>query len=115
MNASVLVVVAGFVLLYFMDSAFKISLFDMEMLVHGGLRFISGFLILGIGVFYAHQIRLKFAVCLLLALVVGDDIWDYARNVNSFSVELMLHGIYMISWGALAGYVLMKRWMDREY
>jgi len=106
------VIIAGIVLLYFVDSAFKLNTFDPEMLIHSGLRFFTGFLVLGIGVFYAHKIKLKFALCLVLALSLGDDIWDYTRNINSFSFEVMLHSIYMLLWGSLAGYVLMKRWLD---
>lgn len=108
-----IVIIAGLILLYFIDAAFKLNPFNSEMLIHSGLRFLAGFLVLGIGVFYAHQIRLKFAVCLVLALVLADDIWDYTRNVNNFSFEVMLHSIYMLLWGALTGYVLMKRWVDR--
>lgn len=106
------VIIAGVILLYFIDSAFKLNTFDPEMLIHSGLRFITGFLVLGIGVFYAHKIRLKFALYLVLALALADDIWDYTRNVNSFSFEVMLHSIYMLAWGSLAGYVLMKRALD---
>lgn len=107
-----MVIIVGIILLYFVDSAFKLNTFDPEMLIHSGLRFFIGFLILGIGVFYAHKIRLKFAICLVLALALGDDIWDYTRNVDSFSFEVMLHSLYMMAWGSLAGYVLMTRWLD---
>lgn len=106
------VIVAGFILLYFIDSAFKLNPFNMEMLIHSGLRFIAGFLVLGIGVFYAHKVSLKFAVCLVLVLALADDIWDYTRNVDSFNFEVLLHSMYMLAWGALLGYVLMKRWLD---
>ena len=109
-----IVIIAGLILLYFIDSAFKLNPFNVEMLIHSGLRFLTGFLVLGIGVFYAHKIRLKFAVCLVLALALGDDIWDYTRNINSFSFEVMLHSIYMLVWGSLTGYVLMKQWLDER-
>jgi len=107
-----IVIIAGLILLYFVDSAFKLNPFNVEMLIHSGLRFFTGFIILGISVFYAHKIKLKFAVCLVLALILADDIWDYTRNVNSFSFEVMLHSIYVLLWGSLTGYVLMKQWMD---
>ena len=107
-----IVIIAGIILLYFIDSAFKLNTFDPEMLIHSSLRFFTGFLVLGIGVFYAHKIRLKFAVCLVLALAFADDIWDYTRNIDSFSFEVLLHSLYMMAWGSLTGYVLMKRWMD---
>lgn len=113
MNMSVFVIITGFILLYFIDIAFKLNPFTVEMIVHSGLRFLTGFLILGIGVFYAHKIRLKFAVCLVLMLALADDIWDYTRNIDNFNFEVMLHSLYMLTWGSLTGYALMKRWMDR--
>lgn len=106
------VIIAGLILLYFIDSAFKLNPFESEMLIHSGLRFLTGFLVLGIGVFYTGKIRLKYALCLVLALVLADDIWDYTRDINSFSFEVMLHSIYMLLWGSLTGYVFMKRWLD---
>ncbi|HEY8037252.1 MAG TPA: hypothetical protein VIF37_16850 [Methylobacter sp.] len=107
-----IVIIAGMVLLYFIDVAFKLNPFNVEMLIHSGLRFLTGFLVLGIGVFYTGKIRLKFALALVLALALADDIWDYTRNINSFSFEVMLHSMYMLAWGSLTGYVLMKRWLD---
>ncbi|WP_340121579.1 hypothetical protein [Methylobacter svalbardensis] len=108
-----IVIVVGFILLYFIDSAFKLNPFNVEMLIHSGLRFLTGFMVLGIGVFYAHQIKLRYAVGLVLLLALGDDIWDYTRDVNSFRFEVMLHSIYMLAWGALAGYALMKGLMTK--
>ncbi len=93
-------------------SAFKLNPFNVEMLIHSGLRFLTGFLVLGIGVFYTGKIRLKYALALVLVLALADDIWDYTRNINSFSFEVMLHSIYMLLWGSLTGYVLMKQWLD---
>lgn len=107
-----IVIVAGLILLYFIDAAFKLNPFNTEMLIHSGLRFLTGFIILGIGVFYTGKIRLKYALFLVLALALADDIWDYTRDVNSFSFEVMLHSIYMLLWGSLAGYVLMKQWLN---
>jgi len=46
-----IVIIAGLILLYFIDSAFKLNPFNSEMLIHSGLRFLTGFLVLGIGVF----------------------------------------------------------------
>ncbi len=103
-----IVMIVGLVLLYFMDAAFKIQIMNPEMLIHSCLRFFTGFILIGIGVFYAHKIKLKSAVYLILALVLADDIMDYVRKVNSFNFEIMLHGIYMLLWGSLTGYVFMR-------
>ncbi len=108
-----LVMIAGLVLLYFVDAALKIQLTNWEMLIHSALRFFTGFILIGIGVFYAHKIRLKNAVYLVLALILADDILDYYRNVDSFSFEVLLHSIYMLLWGSLMGYVVMKYSKDK--
>jgi len=107
-----LVMIAGLVLLYFVDAAFKLPILNWEMIIHSALRFFTGFILLGVGVFYAHKIRLKSAIYLILVLVLADDIMDYFRNVHSFSFEVMLHSIYMLLWGSLMGYVFMKQLKD---
>ncbi|MDD5320346.1 MAG: hypothetical protein PHD43_06980 [Methylococcales bacterium] len=108
-----LVMIAGLILLYFVDAALKIQLMNWEMLIHSALRFFTGFILLGIGVFYAHKLRLKSAVYLVLALILADDIMDYYRHVNSFNFEVLLHSIYMLLWGSLMGYVVMKYSKDK--
>jgi len=113
MSTSVWVMIAGLILLYFVDAAFKIQIMNWEMLTHSAIRFFTGFILIGVGVFYAHKIRLKSAVYLILALVLIDDIMDYVRNVNSFSFEDMLHGVYMLLWGSLMGYVFMRQLKDK--
>ncbi len=104
-----IVTVAGLMLLYFMDAAFKLDLMNLEMLTHSALRFFTGFILIGIGVFYAHKIKLKNAIYLILALVLADDIMDYVRKVEDFRFEITIHGIYMLLWGSLTGYVFMKQ------
>ncbi|MEI6267262.1 MAG: hypothetical protein WCP01_00155 [Methylococcaceae bacterium] len=104
-----IVTVAGLMLLYFMDAAFKLHIMNLEMLIHSALRFFTGFILIGIGVFYAHKIKLKNAVYLILALVLADDIMDYFRKVEDFRFEITIHGIYMLLWGSLTGYVFMKQ------
>jgi len=108
-----IVTIAGLIQLYFLDAAFKIQIMNWEMLTHSALRFFTGFVLIGIGVFYAHKIRLKSAVYLILALVLADDLMDYFRKVDSFSFEDTLHGIYMLLWGSLMGYVFMKQAKDK--
>ena len=102
--------ITGLIILYFLDSAFRIDLFNLETAVHVLIRFFTGFLVLGIGVFYEHLIRLRSSVYIILALFLGDDILDYFRDVNSFTPEFILLGIYMLIWGALMGYATMRRY-----
>ena len=113
MKLASLVMIAGLILLYFMDAAFKLQMMNGEMFIHSAIRFFTGFVLIGIGVFYAHKIKLKYAIYVVLVLVLTDDIIDYFRNVNSFSFEVMLHSAYMLLWGALMGYVFMRQWKDK--
>lgn len=108
------VMMLGLVLLYFMDIAFRINMLNLEMFIHSVIRFFIGFILLGAGVFYAHRLRFKTAVFVVLALVLADDIMDYFRNVDSFSFEIMFHGIYMLLWGSLVGYLFMRDWRKNE-
>ncbi|MGJ0485323.1 MAG: hypothetical protein ACR65R_12480 [Methylomicrobium sp.] len=100
-----LILFLGLIALYFLDAAFRLEMLTLEMLGHIALRFFTGFLILGIGVFYEHVIRFKISVLIILVLLLGDDIFDYYRNVKSFTPEIILLSIYMLLWGALMGYV----------
>lgn len=101
-------IIIGFILLYFVNAALKIDIFNSEMLIHSGIRFLTGFLILGIGYFYQHKLQLKIAIYLVLALMLADDVLDYFRHVDSFSAEFMVHNIYMLLWGCVVGYLTMR-------
>jgi hypothetical protein len=101
-------VFVGLILLYFVNAAFKVDIFNWEMFIHSGIRFFTGFLILGIGFFYEQKIGFKIAVYLVLALILTDDILDYYRGVTKISPELVLHGIYMLAWGCLVGYSFIR-------
>jgi hypothetical protein len=98
----------GLLLLYFVNAALKVDLFNWEMLIHSGIRFFSGFIILGIGCFYAHKIKLTVSLYVVLALILADDVMDYYRHTTRFSVEMILYGIYMLAWGSVVGYFTMK-------
>ena len=100
--------VVGLFLLYFVVAALKIDLFNWEMLIHSGIRFFTGFIILGIGYFYEHKIQLKISIYLVLGLFLADDLLDYFRNTTKFSLEIILYGIYMLLWGSTVGYLFIR-------
>jgi hypothetical protein len=108
MKSVSIAVVMGFILLYFVNAALKFDLLNLEMIIHSAIRFFTGFIILGIGYFYEHKIQLKISIYLVLGLFLADDILDYFRNTTTFSIELILYGIYMLLWGSLVGYLFMR-------
>lgn len=111
---NVVVFLVGLTLLYFIDVAFRLNLFHAELLVHSLIRFFIGFILLGVSVFYAHWLRFKMAGYIALALVLGDDVWDYFRDVNSFRFEIMLHSLYLLCWGALSGYTAARTYRQNN-
>jgi hypothetical protein len=99
----------GFIILYFIDAAFKLSIFNGELFVHSAIRFVTGFILVGVGVFYTHKLGLKSAAFLILAIVLTDDVLDFFRKVEDFRFEIILLSIYMLAWGSVMGYVCMKK------
>jgi di/tricarboxylate transporter len=114
MKAVGVVMVVGFILLYFVNAAFKVDIWQEEILIHSAIRFFAGFIAIGIWVFSKHRIRFMNVFYVVLALVLADDIWDYFRNINSFRPEAMLHSSYMLLWGALAGYVSARQLKNKR-
>lgn len=82
--------VLGFTLLYFVNAAFKVDIWETELLIHSGIRFFAGFIAIGVWVFSQHRIKFLHLFYFVLALVLADDIWDYFRNINSFKPEAMV-------------------------
>lgn len=106
--------VVGFILLYFVNAAFKVSIWQTELFIHSAIRFWAGFVAIGIWVFYKYRVKFSTVFYVVLALVLADDIWDYFRNINSFKLEAMLHSSYMLLWGALTGYVAARQLKKRK-
>lgn len=107
------VTVIGLLLMYFINAAFRISVLEVEMLIHSSIRYFTGFVIFGIFCFYGHSLKFKTAAYTVLALMLADDIYDYIRDVNSFRLEILLHSLYMIIWGSLTGYLFMRQFTNK--
>ena len=108
MKIVAVIIVLGLVPVYFMGAAFKIEPLSTELLIHGAIRFFTGFVIIGIVFFYEHKIKFKSLVYLVLAMILADDISDYFRNVDSFKFEIFLYSLYVLLWGSLVGYLSMR-------
>ncbi|SHE19333.1 hypothetical protein [methanotrophic endosymbiont of Bathymodiolus puteoserpentis (Logatchev)] len=104
------VIAVGLILFYFIDIAFHIDSFSLEMLTHKLVRFFVGFGILGIWGWYEQKIEIKIALYIVLVLLVSDDIFDYFRNVDSLSLEMIIHDVLIITWGAVAGFFFMRHY-----
>ncbi len=100
------VFVTGLVLLYFLNLALlKSAIPNMEWSIHAGTRFLLGFFVLGVSCFYFKRLTVKHAIQLTLAIVVADYLYDYYVETYRLNFEIILHGIYMLAWGALMGYL----------
>ncbi|MGR8981754.1 MAG: hypothetical protein ACU84H_16920 [Gammaproteobacteria bacterium] len=106
MKILVISVIVGIILLYFLNIALlKTHLFDLYWIMHAGLRFLLGFFILGISFFYAKALTFKKAMYITICIATADYIYDYYMEAYRFRFEIILHGLYMLLWGAILGYL----------
>lgn len=105
----------GLILLYFLNIALlKTSgLFDPDWLIHRWLRFLVGFLVLGISSFYTKRITFKSAILIIMVLDATDYLYSTSIGSYRLQLEIILHGVYMMTWGSLMGYLTAK-WLTNR-
>ena len=114
MKIAWLVFVVGLLLLYILDSAFKIYEINLEMLIHNLVRFIAGFVVLGIWVLNKKTLKLKVSLYLILVLLVADDIFDYTRNIDNLTPEMIMHDIFIVFWGTVVGFFYSRAYRKKD-
>lgn len=103
--------IIGLIFLYFMNMALlKTAILDTEWSIHAGIRFLVGFFVMGVNYFHTKALSFKRAVKLTLVIVILDYFFDYYVEAYRLNFEIILHGIYMLVWGALMGYLTAKYW-----
>ncbi len=108
MKILLLCLALGLIPFYFMNIAFHINIFELEMLLHILVRFFAGFLILGIWVWYWHKLKVKYAILIIIGLFLSDILFDYFRNVYNFNFEMLIYDFYTMIWGSISGFVFIK-------
>ncbi|MFK5947734.1 MAG: hypothetical protein QM500_03055 [Methylococcales bacterium] len=106
--------VVGLLLVYFIDAAFQVDGLTEEMLVNNFFRFLLGFLMMGLWGWSEHKHKSKIFIYILIALVIGDNVFDYMQNISSFDFEMTLHDLYFFLWGALTGYFFHNTFIEKE-
>lgn len=105
----------GAVLLYFLNIALlKAPILDLTWSIHAGIRFLIGFFILGVSCFYAHVLKFKHALYIIAGIVAADYVYDYYTQTYRFKFEIMFHGVFMVAWGSILGYLTAKYMKDRS-
>jgi hypothetical protein len=108
--------IVGIVLLYFLNIALlKAPILNLDWSIHAGIRFLIGFIVLGVSSFYAHAIKFKRAVYITVCIVTIDYLYDYYTQAYKLNFEIILHGIFIMIWGAILGYLIAKYIKEREY
>ncbi len=114
MKMLVFSITVGSILLYFLNIAIlKTPILDLDWSIHAGLRFFTGFFILGVICFYAEAISFKKAIYITAAVVLTDYLYDHYAQSHRLQLEIILHGMYMILWGAILGYLTAKYIKER--
>jgi hypothetical protein len=81
----------------------KTPILDLHWSIHAGIRFLIGFILLGVSFFYAHSLKFKTAVYITACIVATDYIYDYNAQAYRLNFEIILHGIFMMIWGGNFG------------
>lgn len=98
--------ISGLILLYFINIAtLKTAIPNMEWIIHASIRFVAGFLVLGFSYFYAKALSFKKALTITLIIVLLDYIYDFYFEDYRFKLEIILHGIFMLTWGGIMGFL----------
>lgn len=106
--------ILGAVFLYFINIAIlKTAIPNMEWSIHAGTRFLIGFFVMGVSYFFAKVLSFKQALKLTLIIVILDYIYDYYIESYRLNFEIIMHGIYMLVWGSLMGYLTGKYMRDK--
>jgi len=106
--------IVGVILLYFLNMAvLKTPILDLHWSIHAGLRFLIGFILLGVSFFYAHAVKFRSAVYITAGIVAMDYLYDYYAQAYRFNLEIIFHGIFMMTWGAILGYLTAKYIKER--
>ena len=107
--------IVGAIFLYFINIAFlKTPILNMEWSIHAGTRFLVGFFVLGIRYFYVKALSFKNAIILTSIIVILDYLYDYFVESYRLNIEIIMHGIYMLIWGALLGHLAAKHIINKR-
>jgi len=101
-------ILLGLVVLFFIDTALSIDDLNMEMFTHNLVRFFTGFVFLGIWVWYKHKLKFKVSLYFIMAFLVSDAIYDYVRNIDNLNFDMLLHDFVIVIWGAISGFFFSK-------
>lgn len=102
--------VVGAIFLYFINIAIlKTPILNLEWSIHAATRFLAGFFVMGVSYFYAKALSFKNALKLTLFIIILDYLYDYFIEAYRLNFEIIMHGIYMLIWGALLGYLTAKQ------
>ncbi len=106
--------IIGLILLFFVDTAFRIDGFSQEMLIDNSVRFFLGFLFTGLWYWSTHKWKSKAFLYVFLILLVSDVIFDYIEGISTLEIEMTLHDLYIFFWGAISGYFFVKYLQCKE-
>ncbi|WAR44520.1 hypothetical protein [Methylomonas rapida] len=106
----------GLIGLYFVNMAtLRMPLLNWDWGMHAAIRFFLGFFILGINAFYAQHLKFTSALKVILVIALLDYLYDYYIEAYRLNLEIILHGLYMVTWGSIMGYLACRNLNNKEY
>lgn len=106
----------GLAVYYFVVQAFKLSVFNAEMLLHTLYHYATGFIVLSGCFLLSSTKKIKSIVIGSIAMLIlfVDEIYDYRRGVESLNLMMILYNLYVLFWGALSGVASIRMWRLRH-
>ena len=110
-----LALLVGLILLVVVDAAFKIDSMNLEMLLHNLYHFFTGCVMFSLWVWYKHKKKVTFFIYILLMLLLLDETFDYFRGVEDMSLQMFLHNLYLVFWGAITGLLFVRYFKQKKH
>jgi hypothetical protein len=106
MKMIIFALITGLIGLYFVNIALlKSPILNLEWSIHAGTRFLVGFFVFGITYFFANALPFKKALFLAFVILAVDYLYEFYIEAYRMNFEIILHGFFMIFWGAIMGYL----------
>jgi NhaP-type Na+/H+ or K+/H+ antiporter len=98
----------GLVLLYLLDSAFKIDGLTREMLIDNLIRYILGFICFYYVAWTKRKFKNTFYLSILIVFIIFDSVYIYIENIEVQGFLMLIHDLYFAFWGVISGFFFVR-------
>lgn len=108
MKKIIATLMVGLVLLYLLDSAFKIDGLTETMLTDNLVRFLLGFICFFYFTWTKRKFKSKFLLTIFIIFVIADSVFNYIENIEVDGLVMLVHDLYFTFWGILLSFFYVR-------